>query len=77
MKELKAKITSKGQITIPKKLREKIGLEPGKEVCFEEKGGLFYIRKGIKQSPFDRWIGYLKNRRRQSPDEILEKLRAR
>ena len=58
MKILKAKITSKGQITIPKKIREKIGLEPGKEVCFEEKEGLFYIKKGLKKSPFDRWIGF-------------------
>jgi len=37
---LKAKITSKGQVTIPKEIREKIGLEPGKEVYFEEKDGL-------------------------------------
>ena len=77
MKGLKAKITSKGQITIPKELREKIGLEPGKEVYFEEKEGLFYIKKGIKKSPFDRWMGYLKNKSGQSPDEILEKLRAK
>ena len=31
---LKAKITSKGQVTIPKEIREKVGLEPGKEVYF-------------------------------------------
>lgn len=48
MKGLRAKITSKGQITIPKEIREKIGLEPGKEVYFEEKDGLFILKKGWK-----------------------------
>jgi len=48
MKELRAKITSKGQITIPKEIREKIGLEPGREIYFEEKDGIFYIKKRSK-----------------------------
>ena len=77
MKGLRAKITSKGQVTIPKEVREKIGLEPGKEIYFEEKDGLFYIKKRVEKSPFDRWMGFLKNKRRQSPDEIIEKLRTR
>jgi len=77
MKGLRAKITSKGQITIPKEMREKIGLEPGKEVYFEEKDGVFYIKKGVEKSPFDKWMGYLKNKKGRSPDEILEKLRGR
>lgn len=29
-----AKVTSKGQITIPKKIREKLGLKPGDKVNF-------------------------------------------
>jgi AbrB family looped-hinge helix DNA binding protein len=77
MKELRAKITSKGQITIPKEIREKIGLEPGREIYFEEKDGIFYIKKKIEKSPFDKWIGYLKNKKGQSPDEIIEKLRTK
>ena len=74
---LKAKITSKGQVTIPKEIREKAGLEPGKEVYFEEKDGVVYIRKEIKKSPFDKWMGYLKDKKGQSPDEIIENLRGR
>lgn len=74
---LKAKMTSKGQVTIPKKIREKIGLEPGKEIYFEEKNGLIYIKKSIEKSPFDKWIGYLKDKKGQSPDEIIENLRGR
>ncbi|MEX0845605.1 MAG: AbrB/MazE/SpoVT family DNA-binding domain-containing protein [Balneolaceae bacterium] len=38
----KATITSKGQVTIPKKIREKLGLKPGDKLNFEvnEKGNL-------------------------------------
>lgn len=41
-----ATITSKGQITIPKKIREKLGLKPGDKIEFEvEKGDLKVSRK--------------------------------
>lgn len=33
------RITSKGQVTIPKAVREKLGLKPGSNVDFEEEGG--------------------------------------
>lgn len=32
----KAKVTSKGQITIPKEIREKLHLNPGDKILFEE-----------------------------------------
>lgn len=32
----KAKVTSKGQVTIPKEIREKMNLNPGDKVFFEE-----------------------------------------
>lgn len=31
---IQAKLTSKGQITLPKKIREKLGLYAGDQVCF-------------------------------------------
>lgn len=41
-----ATITSKGQVTIPKKIREKLGLKPGDKIDFEvEKGDLKVSRK--------------------------------
>jgi len=42
-----AKVTSKGQVTIPKKVREKLGVHPGEDVGFEEKNGLIYIQKTV------------------------------
>lgn len=39
------RITSKGQVTIPIEIREKIGLLPDTEVEFEVKGNAVSIRK--------------------------------
>ena len=36
-------ITSKGQVTIPSALREKLRLQPGDKVVFEEKDGVITI----------------------------------
>lgn len=38
------KITAKGQVTIPRRLRRKLGLLPGTEVRFEEADGCAVIR---------------------------------
>lgn len=39
------KITSKGQVTIPKQLREELGLLPGTEVEFVRDAGEIRVRK--------------------------------
>jgi len=39
-----AKITSKGQITLPKEVRERHGLKPGDRVEFVEEGGRTWVR---------------------------------
>ncbi|MFQ5794015.1 MAG: AbrB/MazE/SpoVT family DNA-binding domain-containing protein [Candidatus Bipolaricaulia bacterium] len=70
-----AKVTSKGQITVPKEVRQKLGLSPGDELEFIEKDGEFHIRRRIRHSPFDHYLGYLKRLEGQDPDEIVKKLR--
>ena len=74
---LTAKLTSKGQITIPKKVRDKIGIAPGDELQFREEHGVFYIKKGVRKSPFDRWVGYLKSRTKKDSDTIIEEMRGK
>jgi len=44
---LKVKVTSKGQVTIPKEIRDKLGIRPGEGLAFEEKNGVFYIKKSF------------------------------
>lgn len=70
-----AKITSKGQITIPKKVRERLGVHPGEDVGFEEKDGMIFIKKAVKKSPFDRWVGKLRHQKGKKADDIIRDLR--
>ncbi len=72
-----AKVTSKGQITIPKKIRDELGIQPGEEIGFEYKGGVFYIKKVIRKSPFDKWVGKLKPKDKRRTDEIIDALRGK
>jgi AbrB family looped-hinge helix DNA binding protein len=70
-----ARVTSKGQITVPKHVRAKLGLAPGDELEFVEEEGRFVIRKRVRRSPFDRYLGYLARKRGQDPDDIVRELR--
>jgi AbrB family looped-hinge helix DNA binding protein len=40
-----SRITSKGQVTIPKEIRERLGLLPGTEVEFTERNGEARVRR--------------------------------
>lgn len=70
-----ARMTSKGQLTVPKAVRERLGLRPGDEVEFDEVDGVFRIRKRIRRSPFDRYVGYLGDQATVDPDAIVRELR--
>lgn len=69
------KITSKGQITIPKAVREGLGLRPGDEIEFVAEGGVYRIRKVLRNNPFTRYRGYLTSLAKHDPDELVEGLR--
>lgn len=70
-----AKVTSKGQITIPKQVRDKLGIEPGDGVIFVEKNGIFHIKKAVQKSHFDKWVGKLKTLKGKKSDAITDELR--
>jgi AbrB family looped-hinge helix DNA binding protein len=42
------RVTSKGQVTIPQRIRNKLGVLPNTEVDFVEEGGRVYLRKSQK-----------------------------
>jgi AbrB family looped-hinge helix DNA binding protein len=68
------RITSKGQVTIPQKIRRKLGLHPNTEVRFEIAGSTAQIKK--VRGPAgrgERLVAHLKGRGtvRMSTDEIL------
>ena len=70
-----AKVTSKGQVTIPKEIRDKLGVHTGEDVGFEEKDGLLVISKVVTKSPFDKWVGKLKNLEGQRSDDLVREAR--
>lgn len=56
------RITSKGQVTIPKEIRDALGIEPGDEVVFEETSSGYTIRKKAPTTadgddPFEKYRG--------------------
>jgi AbrB family looped-hinge helix DNA binding protein len=72
-----AKVTSKGQITIPKEIREKLGISPGEEIGFVERHGVFFIKKPMTKSPFEKWMGRLKGLEGSQSDQIIEDMRGK
>ena len=70
-----AKITSKGQVTIPKEIREKLGVHPGEDIGFEEMNNLLVISKVVTKSPFDKWVGRLKHLRGKRSDDLVKEAR--
>lgn len=50
------RITSKGQVTIPQEVREKLGLLPHTEVEFVVEGNVAYVRKATGKTPRGRQV---------------------
>ncbi|NMB46713.1 MAG: AbrB/MazE/SpoVT family DNA-binding domain-containing protein [Firmicutes bacterium] len=73
----RAKITSKGQITVPKTIRDRLGLRQGDELVFRETAKGYLIEKRIPESPFDQHIGGVAHLKGKDPDTLLEEMRGR
>ncbi|OIB57590.1 AbrB/MazE/SpoVT family DNA-binding domain-containing protein [Natrialba sp. SSL1] len=56
------RVTTKGQVTIPKEIRETLGIEPGDEIAFEEVESGYKIQKkepttADGEDPFEKYRG--------------------
>jgi len=53
-----ARITSKGQITVPHEIRRALGVQPGDKLLFEKDGsGGVRVRPVRMKSPFEKYRG--------------------
>jgi len=50
-KDMKSTLSGRGQMTIPKRIREQLGLRPGQELEFETRDGLLIGRKRMSGDP--------------------------
>ena len=72
-----SRVNTKGQVTIPKTLLERLGFRPGYEIEFIDVDGVLGIQKRREGSPFSRYRGYLSHLKGQDPDVLLEAMRGR
>lgn len=72
---MKAKVADRGQVTIPKALRTKLGLAPGTVLDFEAQDGRLVAVKVQARGPVDAVYGALG--RGRSTDALVGKLRDR
>jgi len=71
---MKSTMSSKGQLTVPIELREKLGLEAGTVIQFELRDGAILMRKGTQANhPVDQLFGHL--HLSKPVDEILDQMR--
>jgi AbrB family looped-hinge helix DNA binding protein len=53
----RAKITSKGQITVPVAIRRTLGVKPGDKIRFEQQEGGIRVVRDTGENPFEKWRG--------------------
>lgn len=70
---MNARVSEKGQVTIPKALRERLGIRPGEVLDFEERSGELVARKTDARDPVDALYGTLALPAR--PDRLIDEMR--
>ncbi|MBI1736206.1 MAG: AbrB/MazE/SpoVT family DNA-binding domain-containing protein [Candidatus Rokubacteria bacterium] len=70
---MKATVSEKGQVTIPKALRDRLGIRPGHVLEFRDDKGRLVATKAARQDPVTAVYGILKTRRRS--DDVIRALR--
>lgn len=69
---MKSQVGEKGQVTIPKRLRDSLGIGPGTSLEFEERDGTLIARRAIVRDSIDALVGILGP---GNTDEIMRQLR--
>jgi AbrB family looped-hinge helix DNA binding protein len=52
-----AKVTSKGQVTIPVEIRRNLGVRPGASIRFEQQPDGIRVLRETEENPFEKWRG--------------------
>lgn len=68
-------VSEKGQVTIPKRLREGLGLSAGSVLDFSEEEGRLVARKVVAENPIANWRGKGRLPAGRSVDDYISKSR--
>jgi len=68
-----AVVAERGQVTIPKTLREQMGIRPSCALSFSVRNGMLIAVKAETSDPVSRVVGCLKTTK--TSDELLKELR--
>jgi len=68
-------LSEKGQVTIPKRLRDQLGLVPGTVLDFSEDQGHLIARRIESERPIGKWRGRGSLPKNLSVDNYIQKLR--
>ena len=75
------KIGERGQVTVPKEIRDRFGLRPGTKVQFDVVKGVVVLRKAAPKLTLRNWQGRCAESLREmgfnSVDEFIEAVRGR
>ncbi|MGH7746979.1 MAG: AbrB/MazE/SpoVT family DNA-binding domain-containing protein [Candidatus Dormibacteria bacterium] len=72
---MRTTVSEKGQVTIPKRLRDRLGIRPGEVLEFTEEGGRLVATKATRQDPVDAVYGILDLKR--PTDAVITRLRGK
>ncbi len=72
---MKTTVSEKGQVTIPKTIRERLGIRPGQVLDFSAEGGRLVATKAVPEDPIEAVYGILRLGR--STDEVVRSLRGK
>lgn len=71
-----SRVSERGQVVIPKRLRDRLGIRPGQRLEFrEERDRLVIVKANAAEDPVDAVYGTLRVGR--STDKILDALRGK
>ena len=70
---MKTRVSERGQVTIPKPIRERLGIRPGQVLEMHEEKGRIVATKVTSEDPLESVTGVLKLGR--TTDELVDELR--
>lgn len=72
---MKTVVSEKGQVTIPKRLRDRLGIRPGHVLDFHEERGRLVATKSTPQDPVESVYGIIKLGR--ATNDVIKSLRGK